>query len=81
MFDAARGKLPGRASQAVGRFEARHCAAIFYRFLIILNSRKYDKLPKFVKTCRNVQNYQNKFCMNPLEPLFTVGLIKLVFMQ
>jgi hypothetical protein len=27
----------------------------------------------------NVQKIQNKFCMNPLEPLFTVGLTKLTF--
>jgi hypothetical protein len=39
------------------------------------------KLPKFVETCRNVQKLQNNFFMNPLEPLFTVGLIKLAFKQ
>jgi hypothetical protein len=78
---AARGKLPGRASQAVGRFEARHCAAIFIVFLIILNSRNYFKLPKFIETCRNVYNLQNKFCMNHLELLFPVGLTKLTFMR
>jgi hypothetical protein len=43
--------------------------------------QKLFKLQKFVETYRNVQNLQNKFCMNPLEPLFTVGLTKLTFMQ
>jgi hypothetical protein len=41
--------------------------------------QKWFKLPKFVETCRNVQKLQNKFCMNPLEPLFTVGLAKFTF--
>jgi hypothetical protein len=38
------------------------------------------QISKFVETCRNVQKLQNKFCMNTLEPLYTVGLTKLSFM-
>jgi hypothetical protein len=40
---AGHGKPPGRASQAVGRFEARHYAVIFIVFLIVLNSRIVSK--------------------------------------
>jgi hypothetical protein len=29
----------------------------------------------------NAQNFQNKFCTNPLEPLFTEGFTKLTFRQ
>jgi hypothetical protein len=50
-------------------------------FLIVLNSRKQFKLPKFVETCRNVQKWQPKFCINPLEQLDTAGLTKLTFVQ
>jgi hypothetical protein len=48
---------------------------------IVLNSRNYFKLPKFVETCRNVKKLQNKFCWTPLEPLYAVGLTKLTFIQ
>jgi hypothetical protein len=44
---AAHGKPPGRASQAVGRFEARHGAAIFIVFPIVLileNRVNFQKL-------------------------------------
>jgi hypothetical protein len=74
---------------AVGRFapvgcslrpvSAQYCATVFKCFSIVLNSRNCFKLQKFVETCRNIQNLQNKFCMNPLEPLLTVGLTKLTF--
>jgi hypothetical protein len=37
------------------------------------------KLPKFVETCKNVQKIQNKFYMNSIKPLFTVGFTKLTF--
>jgi hypothetical protein len=56
----------------------RLCSALII-FLIVLISRNCFKLQKFVETCRNVQNLQNKFCMTPLEPLFTVGLAKFTF--
>jgi hypothetical protein len=67
--------------QLVGRFEVRHCAAILNCFSIILNSKNYFKLPKFVETCRSVQKLQNKFVWTPLEALFTLDLTKLTFMQ
>jgi hypothetical protein len=35
-----------RAPQAVGRFEAQHCATDFKSFSIVLNSRNYFKLQK-----------------------------------
>jgi hypothetical protein len=44
-----------RVLQAVGRFEAQHCATFFNRFSIDLISRKSCKLSKFIKTCRNIQ--------------------------
>jgi hypothetical protein len=59
---------------------AQHYAAILNHFLIDLIPRKYDKIPKFVETCKNVQKLQNKFCMNTLEPLYIVGLTKLTSM-
>jgi hypothetical protein len=58
----------------------RHYAVNFNLFSIVFNSRNCFKLPKFVKTCMNVQKLQNKFCWTPLEPLYTVGLTKLTFM-
>jgi hypothetical protein len=70
-----------RAPQAVDRFEAQHCATDFKSFSIVLNSRNCFKLQKSVETCRSVQKLQNKFCMNTLEPLYTVGFTKLTFMQ
>jgi hypothetical protein len=66
---------------ASGRFSAQYYARGFTCFSVVLNSRNCFKLQKFVETCRNVQNLQHKFCMNPLQPLFTVGLTKLTFMQ
>jgi hypothetical protein len=51
----------------------------FLSFFNCFNCEKLFKLPKFVETCENVQKLQDKFSMNPLEPLFTVGLIKLTF--
>jgi hypothetical protein len=53
-------------------------------FLSFFNCFKFQKIgqtSKFVETCRNVQNFRNKFCGTPLEPLFTVGLTKLAFMH
>jgi hypothetical protein len=60
---------------------ARHCAAVLNRFSIVLNSRNCFKIPKFIETFRNVQKLKNKFCWTTLEPLYTVGLTKLTFMQ
>jgi hypothetical protein len=60
---------------------AQHCVMILNYFSIVLNSRNYFKLPKFVETCKNVQKLQAKICINTLEPLYTVGLTKLTFMQ
>jgi hypothetical protein len=67
--------------QAMGWFEARHCAAIFNCFSIDLIPKKWCKFPKFIETCRNVQKWQIKFCMNILEPLYIVVLTKLTFVQ
>jgi hypothetical protein len=64
-----------------GPVSAQHCAVILNHFSIVLNSRNSLKLQKFVETCRSVQKLQNKFCMNPPEPLYTVGLTKLTFIQ
>jgi hypothetical protein len=66
------------ASRAVtrGRLPA---AGDLIIFSIVLNFKHCFKLQKFLETCRNVQNLENKFCMNPLEPLLTVGLTKLTF--
>jgi hypothetical protein len=74
------GQLRLRAT-AMGWFEARHCAAIFNCFSIDLIPKKWCKFPKFKETCRNVQKWQIKFCMNILEPLYIVGLTKLTFVQ
>jgi hypothetical protein len=76
-----RGMPPRPVGYASGRFSAQYCVRGFKCFLIVLNYRNCFKLQKFVETCRNVQNFQNKFYMNPLEPLFTVDLTKLSFMQ
>jgi hypothetical protein len=35
---------------------AQYCARGFKCFSIVLNSRNYFKLQKFVETCRDVQN-------------------------
>jgi hypothetical protein len=51
----------------------------FLSFFNCFNFQKLFKLPKFVETCRNVQKLQNKFCMNILQPLFTVGLDNFTF--
>jgi hypothetical protein len=52
----------------------------FNRFPSCLKkNRNCFKIPKFVETCRNVQKLQNKFCTNPLDPIFIVGLTKLTF--
>jgi hypothetical protein len=59
-------------------FLAQYCAQGFNCLSIVLNSRNCFKLQNFVEACRNVQNLQTKFRMNPLEPLFTVGLTKLL---
>jgi hypothetical protein len=77
-----RPRVAGRRSLwavASGQFPARYCVGDLIVFPIVLNSRNRFKLQKFVETCRNVQNLQNKFFVNPLEPLFTVGLTKLTF--
>jgi hypothetical protein len=58
-----------------------YCTRGFKCFSIVLNFKNYFKLQKFIETCRNVQKLQNKFCINPLEPLFTVGSTKLTFTQ
>jgi hypothetical protein len=59
--------------------EAQYCAAVLIFFILI--PRNCSKFQKLAETCRNVQKLQHKFCMNPLEPLFTVSLTKLTFMQ
>jgi hypothetical protein len=61
--------------------EAQYCVTVRIFFQFILIPRNCFKIQKFVETCSNVQNLQNKFCMNPLEPLFIVGLTKLTFTQ
>jgi hypothetical protein len=73
----ARSRPPRPVGCSLGPVSAQYCATVFKCFSIVLNLRNCPKLQKFVETCRNVQNFQNKFCMNPLEPLFTVGLTKL----
>jgi hypothetical protein len=83
--------LAARAWQAMAGRRAVHCshgpvsthhyAAILNHFSIVLNSRTCFKLQKFVEACRSVQKLQDKFCMNPPEPLCIVGLTKLTFMQ
>jgi hypothetical protein len=78
-----RPRVPGRHAPwavASGRFSAQYCARVLNVFFIVLNSRNCFKLQKFVETCKNVQNLPNKFGMNPLEPLHTVGLTKITFM-
>jgi hypothetical protein len=75
----ARSRPPRPVGGSLGPVSAQYCAAVFKSFSIVLNLRNYFKIQKFVETCRNFQNLQNKFCMNPLEPLFTVGLTKLTF--
>jgi hypothetical protein len=64
-----------------GGFGPALCEFLLKSFLIVLNSRKQFKLPKFVETCSNVQKWQTKFCMNPLEQPDTGGLTKLSFVQ
>jgi hypothetical protein len=74
-------RAPRPQAAAMGRISAQHCAGDFKSFSIVLIPRKECKLPKFVETCKSVQKLQTKFCMNTLEPLCTVGLTKLTFMQ
>jgi hypothetical protein len=66
---------------ASGRIWPSTVRVSFKSFLFVLNSRKQFKLPKFVKTCRNVQKWQTKFCGTPLEQLYIVGLTKLTLVQ
>jgi hypothetical protein len=66
---------------ASGWFSAQYCARGFKCFSIVLNFKNYFKLQKFIETCRNVQKLQNNFCINPLEPVLTVGSTKLTFTQ
>jgi hypothetical protein len=68
-------------SVAPGRFMAQHCATVFKKILKYLMSRKYSRLQKFVETGRSVHKLQNKFCVNPLEQHYTVGLTHLTFVQ
>jgi hypothetical protein len=63
------------------RFSQVLCDFLLKSFLIVVNSRKPFKFPKFIETCRNVQKLQNKFCINTLEAIYTVGLTKLSLMQ
>jgi hypothetical protein len=51
----------------------------FNLFLIYLIPRKWCKISKFVETCKIIQKWKSKFCMNTLVPLYPVGLIKLPF--
>jgi hypothetical protein len=76
-----RSRAPRPVGCSLGLILAQYYAAVFKCFLIVLNLRNFLKLQKIIETCRNVQNLHNKFCMNPLEPLFIVGLTKLTFMQ
>jgi hypothetical protein len=75
----ARSRPPHPVGCSLGPVSAQYCAAVFKCFSIVLNSRNRFKLQKFIETCRSVQNLQNKFSMNPFEPLFTVDLTKLNF--
>jgi hypothetical protein len=80
LFD--RPRVAGRCAPwavASGWFQPSTVRLFFKYFSIVLNSKNCFKLQKFVETCRNVQQLQNKFCMNPIEPLITVGLTKLTF--
>jgi hypothetical protein len=77
----AHSKPPRPVGCSLRPVSAQYCATVFKCFLIVLNSRNHFRLQKFIESCRNVQNLPNKFCMNPLEPLFTVGLTKLIFTQ
>jgi hypothetical protein len=78
-WPTARSWPPCPVGCSLGPVSAQYCATVFKCFSIVSNFRNCFKLQKFVETCRNVQKLQNKFCMNPLEPLFTVGLTKLTF--
>jgi hypothetical protein len=40
-----------------------------------------SKLRKSIEICSNVQNLQSKFCMNPLEQIYAVGLTKYLFVH
>jgi hypothetical protein len=64
---------------ASGRFRPSTVPGNLIVFPIVLNCRNRFKLQKFIETCMNVKKLQNKFCMNPLEPLFTEGLTRLTF--
>jgi hypothetical protein len=75
----ARDRLPRLTSCNPGSVAGLVLCRAFNHFSIVLNFKHCFKLQKFVKTCRNVQNLQNKFYMNPLEPLLTAGLTKLTF--
>jgi hypothetical protein len=82
---AFRSTTRGRPPRPVG-YSLRPVSAQYYagKFNCFSNCFKFQKsfqTSKIHRTCRNVQNLPNKFCMNPLEPLFTVGLTKLTFMQ
>jgi hypothetical protein len=50
-------------------------------FSNLFNPRNGSKLLEFIENCRNVQKLQTKFPWNSLEQLYTVGLIKLIFVQ
>jgi hypothetical protein len=57
------------------------CEFLLKSFLFALNSRKWVKLQKFIKICRNVQKWETKFCWTPLWQLYIVGLTKLSLVQ
>jgi hypothetical protein len=75
----ARSRPPCPVGCSLRPVSTHYSATVFKCFSIILNFRNCFKLKKFIETCRNVQNLQNKFCVNPLESLFTVGWTKLTF--
>jgi hypothetical protein len=47
----------------------------------LFNPRNGSKFLQFIENSRNVQKIQTKFYWNSLEQLYTVGLIKLIFVQ
>jgi hypothetical protein len=77
----ARSRPPRPVGCSIEPASAQYCARKFNHFSNCFKFRKSFQTSKIRRTCRNVQHLPNKFCMNPLELLFIVGLTKLTFMQ
>jgi hypothetical protein len=78
---AMHSRLPSTVGCSHGRIGPDTVRGIKNSFFDLFNPRNISKIPKFVKTCRNVQKWQTKFCWTPLGHIYAMGLTKFTFVQ